>query len=133
MEDCDLDKAIQFQLVSFMLDYYDDIFTPPSDMKTHVSDRLKALQRPQVVYSPKPERTVRFCQQTSVTDFENQRVFSSHTALENLLEDIISDKNMKMKEKQKRLEQFQRTYPASTSIASQIPSLKLMSCHRKLN
>ncbi|CAG5124142.1 unnamed protein product [Candidula unifasciata] len=110
-ERCELDEVVQLQLVSFMLDCYDDIFTPPSGIKTQVSDRLKALQRPQVVYSPKPERTVRFCQQTSVTDFENQRISTSHTALETLLEDIISNQDMNIKEKTKRLKQFQRMYP----------------------
>lgn len=59
----------------------------------------------QIVYSPRPERTVRFCQQTSVTDFENQRSSTSQSALKDLLEGIISDKNMSGKEKAKRLKQ----------------------------
>ncbi|KAH9523688.1 hypothetical protein Btru_040659 [Bulinus truncatus] len=112
-EDCDLDNLVALQLVSFMLDFYDDIFTPPSELKAQVSNRLKIMQRPQVIYSPPPpDRTVRFCQQTSVADYENQRISASQTALEQLLEEIISDNTMEMKDKKKRLKQFQKMYPS---------------------
>ncbi|CAL1546637.1 unnamed protein product [Lymnaea stagnalis] len=104
-EECDLDELVVLQLVSFMLDFFDDIFNPPADIKTQVSERLKIMQRPQVVYSPRPERTVRFCQQTTVDDFENQRTSTSHSALEQLLEGIIADGNLNLKEKKKHLKQ----------------------------
>ncbi|GFN95197.1 dep domain-containing protein 1a [Plakobranchus ocellatus] len=109
----DEDEMVVLQLVSFMLDFYAEIFSPPENIKSQVSDRLKVLQNPQVVYSPRPDRAVRFCQQVSTSEFENQRHSTTQmSALEELLENIVRDENMSSKEKRRRLKQFQRTYPA---------------------
>ncbi|KAI8774264.1 dep domain-containing protein 1a [Biomphalaria glabrata] len=119
-EDSELDNVVVLQLVSFMLDFYDDIFTPPSEIKAQVSNRLKIMQRPQVVYSPRPDRTVRFCQQTTVTDYENQRISTSQSALAQLLEGIVANDHLDTKTKKKHLKQFQRTYP--TIYAQRFPT-----------
>ncbi|RUS80957.1 hypothetical protein EGW08_011277 [Elysia chlorotica] len=104
---------VVLQLVSFMLDFYAEILSPPENIKSQVSDRLKVLQNPQVVYSPRPDRAVRFCEQVSRDEFENQRLPTGQmSALEELLENIIRTENMADKEKRRRLKQFQRTYPA---------------------
>ncbi|XP_012937092.1 DEP domain-containing protein 1A [Aplysia californica] len=116
------DEFVVLQLVSFMLDFFDEIFAPPSEMKSQVSDRLKVLQRPQVVYSPRP--VTRFCQQTSLADFENQSKSSSLSALEGLLERIVADKSMNLKEKRRRLKQFQRTYPTIYTRRFPTPELE---------
>ena len=61
---------------------------------------------PQVVYSPRPDRAVRFCQQVSTAEFENQRHSNTQmSALEELLEGIIKDENMTVKEKRRKLKQ----------------------------
>ena len=48
MDEQDFDEFVVLQLVSFMLDYYDEILSPPLHLKTTVSDRLKVMQKPQV-------------------------------------------------------------------------------------
>lgn len=129
----DEDEMVVLQLVSFMLDFYAEILSPPDNIKTQVSERLKVLQNPQVVYSPRPDRAVQFCQQVSSAEFENQRQPSSQmSALEELLENIVRSENMTDKEKRRRLKQFQRTYPAvytrrfptPESEATVLPQLK---------
>ena len=47
----DEDEMVVLQLVSFMLDFYAEILSPPENIKTQVSDRLKVLQNPQVSIS----------------------------------------------------------------------------------
>ncbi|GFR90022.1 DEP domain-containing protein 1A [Elysia marginata] len=43
----DDDEMVVLQLVSFMLDFYAEILSPPDNIKSQVSERLKVLQNPQ--------------------------------------------------------------------------------------
>ncbi|KAG8546204.1 hypothetical protein GDO81_019563 [Engystomops pustulosus] len=52
-----------------------------------------------------------FCKQISAQEFEEQKVVTSQAAIMELLEGIVKDKNLSMKDKKKKLKQFQREYP----------------------
>lgn len=47
LDERDFDEHVALQLVSFMLDQYEEILAPPPDLKVTVSDRLKVMQKPQ--------------------------------------------------------------------------------------
>ncbi|XP_026076432.1 DEP domain-containing protein 1B-like [Carassius auratus] len=52
-----------------------------------------------------------FCRQISREEFDLKRVSGPQRAVVELLENIIQDKNMSIKDKKKKLEQFQRSHP----------------------
>uniref|UniRef100_A0A1B6IY62 Rho-GAP domain-containing protein n=2 Tax=Homalodisca liturata TaxID=320908 RepID=A0A1B6IY62_9HEMI len=52
-----------------------------------------------------------FCKQLTQDQFVDQGATSSWLALSELLDQIINDKNMKSKEKKKRLKKFKEEYP----------------------
>lgn len=59
----------------------------------------------QIRYSSDDSSSLHFCKQVSLDEYENQRMTSSQQALASLLEDIVSNKSMALKEKKKRLKQ----------------------------
>jgi hypothetical protein len=73
----------------------------------------------QIRYSSDDSASLHFCKQLSLDEYENQRMTSSQQALASLLEDIVSDKSMALKEKKKRLKQVNifALYIYTTSIA----------------
>ncbi|XP_060555654.1 DEP domain-containing protein 1B-like isoform X2 [Ruditapes philippinarum] len=121
-DESEMDDLLVIQLVSFLMDHYMEIFSVPDDLKTSVELRVTKLQRTkvkavcidcgaQIRYSSDDSASLHFCKQLSMDEYENQRMTSSQQALASLLEDIVSDKSMALKEKKKRLKQFQKTYP----------------------
>ncbi|KTF86730.1 hypothetical protein cypCar_00019507 [Cyprinus carpio] len=55
--------------------------------------------------------TYSFCRQISTQEFDEQKLSVSQTALADLLESLIKDKAMSVKEKKKKLKLFQKEYP----------------------
>lgn len=51
-----------------------------------------------------------FCRQISTEEFEEQKLSVSQAAIADLLESLVKDKNMSVKDKKKKLKQFQRQY-----------------------
>nr|KAG5711751.1 hypothetical protein BaRGS_023515 [Batillaria attramentaria] len=110
-ENAELDEVLVLQLMSFLMDHHMDILAVPIDMKEAVEDRLKALEKPQIVYTPRDTETLRFCQPMSVQQYEATTQDHSHKALADLLDNIVRDQNMREKDRHRRLKQFQKTYP----------------------
>ncbi|CAB1331940.1 unnamed protein product [Coregonus sp. 'balchen'] len=52
-----------------------------------------------------------FCRRISTKEFEEQKLSVSQAAIADLLESLVKDKNMSMKDRKKNLKQFQRQYP----------------------
>ncbi|XP_071118209.1 DEP domain-containing protein 1B-like [Haliotis cracherodii] len=111
-EEADMDELLVRQIVSFLIDNYAEIMTAPLDLKVAVEERLKDMQKPQIVYSPGDPALSRYCTQVSVEQYETQKLSSSQKALADLLEEIIADQSMSIKDKKKRLKQFSKTYPS---------------------
>ncbi|NXK86538.1 DEP1A protein, partial [Formicarius rufipectus] len=112
-EEVDLDELISTQLVSFLMDHQQEIFQVPTHLQVAVQDHLQYVSMAQC---PEEEisailPTYSYCKQITPQEFEEQKVSTSQAAVAELLENIIKDKNLSVKDKKKKLKQFQREYP----------------------
>ncbi|NP_001085413.1 DEP domain-containing protein 1A [Xenopus laevis] len=108
-EEVDLDELLASRLVSFLMDHHQDILQVPCYLQTAVQDHVQYLQRPRVKQGTVPEYY--FCKQISAQEFEEQRLATSQAAIMELLENIVRDKALAVKDKKKKLKQFQKQYP----------------------
>ncbi|NXH17919.1 DEP1B protein, partial [Bucco capensis] len=113
-DEMDLDELLAAKLVYFLMDNYQEILSVPSTLKSSVEEHIVHLQRVQKKYAgadtdatfPPP-----FYHQISADDLEYQRGTGSQEPLAALLEEIVMNKEISVKDKKKQLKQFQRTYP----------------------
>ncbi|XP_051541796.1 DEP domain-containing protein 1B-like [Myxocyprinus asiaticus] len=116
-DEVDLDELLATKLVTFMIDNHNGVLKVPSNLRKSVEEHLSHLRRAQIKYAGADTDTSMmspphlFCRQVSREEFEEQRVSGSHGAVGELLENIIKDKNMSIKDKKKKLKQFQRSHP----------------------
>ncbi|XP_057374613.1 DEP domain-containing protein 1B-like isoform X3 [Daphnia carinata] len=94
-EEADYDELLAVRLVSFLMENSEAIMTVPYKLCSQVRDLLGDIQREKV----SPQR------------FEEQRRDESKKEIYQLLEHIVNNQNMPLKEKRKRLKQFQVAYP----------------------
>ncbi|XP_021391296.2 DEP domain-containing protein 1A isoform X3 [Lonchura striata] len=114
-EEEDLDELLSTRLLSFLMDHQQEIFQVPVYLQVAVQDHLKYMEKAQC----KQEKeeicailpTYSYCKQITPQEFEEQKVSTSQAAVAELLENIIQDKNLSVKDKKKKLKQFQREYP----------------------
>ncbi|KAL8581468.1 hypothetical protein ACOMHN_004353 [Nucella lapillus] len=107
----ELDAVLVFQLVSFLVDHHMDVMAVPTDLKHAVEGRLTALEKPQIVYSPRDPGTLRFARPVSTEQYEASKRSHSHNALVALLDAMVRDGSVVPRERRRRLKQFQKTYP----------------------
>ncbi|XP_067893362.1 DEP domain-containing protein 1B-like isoform X4 [Heterodontus francisci] len=114
-KEVDLDELLGTRLVSFMLDHHQEILQVPTYLQNAVNDHINHLQKFQITYpctdinAAVPMYT--FCQQISTKEFEEQKVSVSQVAIAELLENIVEDKKLSVKDRRKKLKQFQKEYP----------------------
>ncbi|XP_063283980.1 DEP domain-containing protein 1A isoform X1 [Pelobates fuscus] len=109
-EEVDLDELLATRLVSFLLDHHQDVLQVPCYLQTAVLDHMQYLRRAHVKVADGVPAYY-FCKQISKQEFEAQRLTTSQAAIEELLENIIKDRNLSVKDKKKKLRQFQKEYP----------------------
>ncbi|XP_042662840.1 DEP domain-containing protein 1A isoform X1 [Tyto alba] len=114
-EEVDLDELLSTRLVSFLMDHQQEIFKVPTYLQVAVRDHIEHVKTAQCKY-PKEEicailPTYSYCRQITPEEFEEQKVSTSQAAVAELLENIIKDKNLSVKDKKKKLKQFQKEYP----------------------
>ncbi|XP_065513169.1 DEP domain-containing protein 1A isoform X2 [Caloenas nicobarica] len=114
-EEVDLDELLSTRLVSFLMDHQQEVFKVPTYLQVAVRDHLEYVRMAQCKY-PKEEicailPTYSYCKQITPQEFEEQKVSTSQAAVAELLENIIKDKNLSVKDKKKKLKQFQKEYP----------------------
>ncbi|NWX46603.1 DEP1A protein, partial [Steatornis caripensis] len=114
-EEVDLDELLSTRLVSFLMDHQHEIFKVPTYLQVAVRDHIEYMKVAQCKY-PKEEicailPTYSYCKQITPQEFEEQKVSASEAAVAELLENIIKDKNLSVKDKKKKLKQFQKEYP----------------------
>ncbi|OXB66613.1 hypothetical protein ASZ78_013872 [Callipepla squamata] len=122
-EEVDLDELLSTRLVSFLMDHQQEIFKVPTYLQVAVQDHIEYVKMAQVggiteVWCKYPGEeicailpTYSYCERITPQEFEEQRVSTSQAAVAELLENIIKDKNLSVKEKKKKLKQFQKEYP----------------------
>ncbi|KAM7014193.1 DEP domain-containing protein 1A [Passerculus sandwichensis] len=114
-EEEDLDELLSTRLLSFLMDHQQEILQVPAYLQVAVQDHLEYVKKAQC----KQEKeeicailpTYSYCKQITPQEFEEQKVSTSQAAVAELLENIIKDKNLSVKEKKKKLKQFQKEYP----------------------
>ncbi|KAM9239633.1 DEP domain-containing protein 1A isoform 2-T2 [Leptosomus discolor] len=114
-QEVDLDELLSTRLVSFLMDHQQEIFKVPTYLQVAVRDHIEYMEMAQCKY-PKEEicailPTYSYCEQITPQEFEEQKVSTSQAAVAELLENIIKDKNLSVKDKKKKLKQFQKEYP----------------------
>ncbi|NXX89615.1 DEP1A protein, partial [Centropus bengalensis] len=114
-EEVDLDELLSTRLVSFLMDHQQEIFKVPTYLQVAVQDHIEYMKMAQCKY-PKEEicailPTYSYCKQITPEEFEEQKVSTSQAAVAELLENIIKDRNLSVKDKKKKLKQFQKEYP----------------------
>ncbi|XP_016412823.1 DEP domain-containing protein 1A-like [Sinocyclocheilus rhinocerous] len=108
----DLDELLATRLLSFLMDHHQEVLEVPVYLRNAVEDHISYLKslttfRGSGVAMP----TYSFCRQISTQEFEEQKLSVSQTALADLLESLIKDKSMSVKEKKKKLKLFQKEHP----------------------
>ncbi|XP_011364021.1 DEP domain-containing protein 1A isoform X3 [Pteropus vampyrus] len=114
-EEVDLDELLAARLVSFLMDHHQEILQVPSYLQSAVEKHLDYLKKGHIknpgdeLIAPLP--TYSYCMQISAQEFDEQKVSTSQAAIAELLENIIKNKSLPLKEKRKKLKQFQKEYP----------------------
>ncbi|XP_069088553.1 DEP domain-containing protein 1A isoform X2 [Pleurodeles waltl] len=114
-EEVDLDELLATRLVSFLMDHHQEILQVPVYLQIAVQNHIDYLKKvpithPVIAVSAMLP-TYSFCKQISAQEFEEQKQSTSQAAMEELLENIVKDKTLSLKEKKKKLKQFQKEYP----------------------
>ncbi|NWV07242.1 DEP1A protein, partial [Ptilonorhynchus violaceus] len=114
-EEVDLDELLSTRLVSFLMDHQQEIFQVPTYLQVAVRDHIEYLKMAQCKQQKEDIcailPTYSYCKQITPQEFEEQKVSTSQAAVAELLENIIKDKNLSVKDKKKKLKQFQKEYP----------------------
>ncbi|NXG71452.1 DEP1A protein, partial [Baryphthengus martii] len=108
-EEVDLDELLSTRLVSFLMDHQQEIFKAPTYLQVAVRDHIEYVKAAQCKCLPEEIcailPTYSYCRQITPQEFEEQKVSTSQAAVAELLENIIRDKNLSVKDKKKKLKQ----------------------------
>ncbi|XP_026125040.1 DEP domain-containing protein 1A isoform X1 [Carassius auratus] len=108
----DLDELLATRLLSFLMDHHQEVLQVPVYLRNAVEDHISYLKSLTTFPgSGVAMPTYSFCRQISTQEFEEQKLSVSQSALADLLESLIKDKTMSVKEKKKKLKLFQKEYP----------------------
>ncbi|KAI1240089.1 DEP domain-containing protein 1B, partial [Lamprotornis superbus] len=127
-DEIDLDELLAAKLVSFLMDNYQEILSVPSALKSSIEDHVVHLQRVQIKHAgadsaaalPPPS----FCHQITTGEFEYQRATGSQEPLAALLEEIVMNKEISVKDKKKKLKQ--KSYPEVYRVRFPSPETEAM-------
>ncbi|KAM6168892.1 DEP domain-containing protein 1A isoform 2-T2 [Erethizon dorsatum] len=127
-EEVDLDELLAARLVSFLMDHQQEILQVPSYLQAAVDKQLDYLKKGHIkspgdgLLAPLP--TFSYCKQISAQEFDEQKVSTSQAAIAELLENIIKNKSLPLKEKRRKLKQkeypliYQKRFPTTESEAA---------------
>ncbi|NXG49360.1 DEP1A protein, partial [Psilopogon haemacephalus] len=111
-EEVELDELLSTRLVSFLMDHQQEIFRVPTYLQVAVQDHIEYMK---VAQSKHPEEEIcailpsySYCKQITPQEFEEQKVSTSQAAVAELLENIIKDKKLSVKDKKKKLKQVRK-------------------------
>ncbi|XP_031430524.1 DEP domain-containing protein 1A isoform X2 [Clupea harengus] len=109
----DLDELLASRLLSFLIDHHQEILQVPVYLQNAAKDHIAYLNKVQIMCpgTGPAMPAFSFCRQISTQEFEEQRLSVSQAAIADLLESLIRDKAMSVKEKKKKLKMFQKEYP----------------------
>ncbi|CAH6777228.1 DEP domain-containing protein 1A isoform X1 [Phodopus roborovskii] len=114
-EEVDLDELLASRLVSFLMDHHQEILQVPTYLQTAVEKHLDYIRKGHVKNPGDgqvvPLPTYSYCKQITTKEFDEQKISTSQAAIEELLENVVKSKSLSLKEKRRKLSQFQKEYP----------------------
>ncbi|XP_033007731.1 DEP domain-containing protein 1A isoform X1 [Lacerta agilis] len=114
-EEVDLDELLAIRLVSFLMDHHGEILEVPIYLQVAVQEHLEILKTTQMECLGEELSTIfptySYCERITSQEFDAQKIFTSQAAVAELLESIIKDRKLTVKDKKKKLKQFQKEYP----------------------
>ncbi|XP_066499223.1 DEP domain-containing protein 1A [Hoplias malabaricus] len=113
-EEVELDELLATRLLSFLMDHHQEVLQVPLYLRNAVEDHityLRSQKRHSGIGFAVTVPAYSFCRQISTQEFEEQKLSVSQAAISDLLESLIKDKAMSVKEKKKKLKLFQKEYP----------------------
>ncbi|KAL8178489.1 UNVERIFIED_CONTAM: hypothetical protein K2H54_049188 [Gekko kuhli] len=109
-EEVDLDELLANRLVSFLMDHHQDIFQVPIYLQVAVQDHIESLKTTQKECFGEDLSAVfptySYCKRITTQEFDEQKVYTSQAAVADLLESIIKDRKLCLKDKKKKLKQL---------------------------
>ncbi|XP_076466136.1 DEP domain-containing protein 7-like [Babylonia areolata] len=94
-------------LVQFMMQHLHKVFTVPSSLRDRVSHKLYQIKTGNQV----PSLDTAFCERVSQAEYARQARDCTQEGLIAMVNGILDDTRMTLKEKKQRLKQFQKCYP----------------------
>ncbi|XP_033113773.1 DEP domain-containing protein 7-like [Anneissia japonica] len=91
-------------IVGFMMDHYEKMFTIPESVKKSVDDRIKKWKNGEDILS----EVQQFCVRISLQDFHDQCITTTEKAIKDLMNKIIDDTALTLKEKKQRIKQLHK-------------------------
>ncbi|XP_066492022.1 DEP domain-containing protein 1A [Tiliqua scincoides] len=114
-EEVDFDELLATRLVSFLMDHHHEILGVPTYLQVAVQDHIETLKTIQGECLEEEMSTIfptySYCKRITSREFDEQKVSTSQAAITELLESIIKDRHLSLKDKKKKLKQFQKEYP----------------------
>ncbi|KAJ6657218.1 hypothetical protein lerEdw1_002585 [Lerista edwardsae] len=114
-EEVDFDELLATRLVSFLMDHHQEILGVPTYLQVAVQDHIETLRTIQGECLAEDMNTIfptfSYCKRITSQEFDEQKVSTSQAAITELLENIIKDRNLSLRDKKKKLKRFQKEYP----------------------
>ncbi|XP_015744469.1 DEP domain-containing protein 1A isoform X1 [Python bivittatus] len=114
-KEVDLDEWLAIRFVSFLMDHQQEILGIPTYLQVAVQDHIETLRTTQMECLEEELSTIfpsySYCMRITSQEFDEQKFSISQAAVAELLENIIKDRHLSLKEKKKKLKQFQKEYP----------------------
>lgn len=94
-------------LILFMVQNVKTIFTIPKEIRDRVNSRIDDLKTGEI----SPVRDNTYCTQVTVIEYQKQSEVCTENALVQMMNTILDDTNLHLKDKKQRLRQFQKHHP----------------------
>ncbi|XP_052088816.1 DEP domain-containing protein 7-like [Mytilus californianus] len=94
-------------LILFMVQNVKAIFTVPKEIRDRVNSRIDDLKTGEI----SPVRDNTYCTQVTVVEYQKQSEVCTENALVQMMNTILDDTNLHLKDKKQHLRQFQKHHP----------------------
>lgn len=105
-----LDKVARYYLVNFMVEMQSSLFVVPEDVLSYLQETLQAFEQGRTDLP-----VVSMCRRVSLYEYEQQTKQSTKRELENLINQVLDDLTMSLKEKRNILKAMQKHHPEAFS------------------
>jgi len=115
-EDTTYDVDLTKRIVGFFVDHYDEVWVPPTELRKEVGERVYESLVSKRLEAGEDPFPITFCKRVPGKVYENEKVTELEKAMLDLLEQILFDPKMTVKEKEKKLRKFKELHPNIYSL-----------------